>query len=139
MATARGVAKPSKAVLSSPINFSMAIARRFQGIPDAYGYGDEAVRKLEKITGLVKGMEVAGKKFAYGFYDGITGVVTQPIRGAKENGFLGAMHGAGWNVARKIFPRNFNSIPRSSIVFRGDILCATLASYLIGVDENDST
>jgi hypothetical protein len=34
----------------------------------------------------------------YGFYDGITGLVTQPIRGAQENGAIGAIAGIGKGV-----------------------------------------
>jgi hypothetical protein len=34
----------------------------------------------------------------YGFYDGITGLVTQPIRGAQENGTIGAIAGIGKGV-----------------------------------------
>ena len=71
----------------------MGIARGFQSIPVAYG--DLTVRRPEKVTGVVKGVEVAAKELAYGFYDGVTGVVTQPIKGAKENRLLGTVEGAG--------------------------------------------
>ncbi len=33
------------------------------------------------------------QELAYGFYDGITGLVTQPIRGAREGGAIGAVAG----------------------------------------------
>jgi hypothetical protein len=33
------------------------------------------------------------QELACGFYDGITGVVTQPIRGAQENGAIGVCAG----------------------------------------------
>jgi hypothetical protein len=75
----------------------MGIARGFQSLPIAYG--DTTVRKPEKVTGMLKGIEVGSKELAYGFYDGITGVVTQPIRGAKDKGavglFRGLIHGLG--------------------------------------------
>ena len=38
------------------------------------------------------------QELAFGFYDGITGVVTQPINGAKENGVIGAVTGIGKGV-----------------------------------------
>lgn len=38
------------------------------------------------------------QELAYGFYDGITGLVTQPIRGAQENGAIGAIAGIGKGV-----------------------------------------
>jgi len=33
------------------------------------------------------------QSFGYGFYDGITGIVTQPMKGAKEGGALGFAKG----------------------------------------------
>lgn len=38
------------------------------------------------------------QELAYGFYDGITGLVTQPIRGAQEAGVIGAIAGVGKGV-----------------------------------------
>lgn len=62
------------------MHFSMGIARGFQSIPIAYG--DTTLRKPEKVSGVLKGLEVGSKELAYGFYDGIAGLVTQPMRGA---------------------------------------------------------
>jgi hypothetical protein len=38
------------------------------------------------------------QQFAYGFYDGISGVVTQPLEGARENGVLGFATGVGKGI-----------------------------------------
>jgi hypothetical protein len=38
------------------------------------------------------------QELAYGFYDGITGLVTQPVRGAQERGVVGAIAGIGKGV-----------------------------------------
>jgi hypothetical protein len=38
------------------------------------------------------------QELAYGFYDGITGLVTQPILGAQKNGAIGAIAGVGKGV-----------------------------------------
>ena len=35
------------------------------------------------------------QEFGYGLYDGITGLVTQPIRGARKEGVTGALKGFG--------------------------------------------
>lgn len=35
------------------------------------------------------------RDFGKGLFHGLTGVVTQPIRGAKNEGFVGALKGAG--------------------------------------------
>ena len=132
LATATGIGRLTKAVLESPLHFSMGIARGFQNIPIAYG--DTTVRKPEKVTGIKSGMEVAYKvtyplsspflpsliiylpnvhngcerpliyasdmkqELAYGFYDGITGVVTQPLHGAKEDGVVGLVKGIGFGL-----------------------------------------
>lgn len=51
------------------------------------------MREPEKVTSLLKGIEVGSKELMYGFYDGITGVVTQPIQGAKKSGAVGFTKG----------------------------------------------
>ncbi|KDN42537.1 hypothetical protein RSAG8_06680, partial [Rhizoctonia solani AG-8 WAC10335] len=57
-------------------------------------YGGE-VRESKKVTGFVSGMAEGGKGFAYGFYDGITDLVRQPVKGYKEKGALGVVTGFG--------------------------------------------
>ncbi|CAE6427212.1 unnamed protein product [Rhizoctonia solani] len=42
-------------------------------------------------SGFVEG----GKGFAYGFYDGVVGLVADPVKGFKEKGALGAAVGVG--------------------------------------------
>jgi hypothetical protein len=88
---ATGVGRLSKAMLYSPMHFSMGIARGFQSIPIAYG--DRLAREPELVTGLFKGMEVGSKELVYGFYDGISGVVTQPIQGGRQSGAAGFAKG----------------------------------------------
>ncbi|KAI9167696.1 Sterol 3-beta-glucosyltransferase [Paramyrothecium foliicola] len=57
-------------------------------------YGDE-VKDHGKVKDWQSGGVVAAKNFAHGFYDGVTGVVTQPYKGAKAEGALGFLKGAG--------------------------------------------
>jgi hypothetical protein len=40
-------------------------------------------------------LKAAGKGLGLGFYDGISGLVTQPIKGAKEGGGAGFIKGVG--------------------------------------------
>lgn len=115
LATVSGIGKISKACLSTPLYFSMGIARGFQYIPIAYG--DRTVRRPEKVDGIQTGMRVAIsvrtfcfrnpsktyclyflKQFSYGFYDGISGVVTQPLKCARESGALGLVAGLGKGI-----------------------------------------
>lgn len=51
------------------------------------------MRPTQKITGLQSGLKAAGKGLSLGLYDGITGLVTQPIKGAKEDGAAGFIKG----------------------------------------------
>ena len=56
---------------------------------------DADSKKQNKPGNVVTGLGYGGKEFIVGFYDGITGVVTQPYKGAKENGVKGALKGVG--------------------------------------------
>jgi len=56
------------------------------------------VRPEARVTGFHSGLKAAGKEFSYGVYDGITGLVTQPIKGAKQGGAAGALKGLGRGI-----------------------------------------
>ena len=87
----RNAAHVAEAVLKIPMDLSSSIAQGFHNAPRLYG--DHTVRASENITGFQSGIKAAGKDLALGFYDGISGFVTQPIRGAKENGVAGLLSG----------------------------------------------
>jgi hypothetical protein len=38
------------------------------------------------------------QEFGFGFYDGITGLVTQPLRGAEKEGAAGLLKGIGKGI-----------------------------------------
>lgn len=57
-------------------------------------YGGE-VYDPGAVTDWKSGGMAAGKNFAHGMTEGIAGIVTQPIKGAKKDGALGAAKGAG--------------------------------------------
>lgn len=82
--------------LKSPMDFTMSLAQGFHNAPKLYG--DDTVRKSEKITGIGSGVTAAGKEFGYGFFDGITGLVTQPLAGAKKEGVAGFFKGAAKGI-----------------------------------------
>ena len=44
------------------------------------------------------GLKAAGEEFSYGIYDGFTGLVTQPYRGARDNGPIGFIKGTGMGL-----------------------------------------
>ncbi|KAI1171976.1 hypothetical protein F4777DRAFT_582352 [Nemania sp. FL0916] len=62
-------------------------------------YGDKTAREWPEITGFRSGCTAGGKSLFYGFYDGITGVVMLPYKGAKGAGLkglgIGILHGIG--------------------------------------------
>jgi hypothetical protein len=57
--TVKSVGRLSKALLTTPLHFSMGIARGFQNIPIAYG--DTMVRRPGEVSGVVSGVEVGFK------------------------------------------------------------------------------
>ncbi|ETS84585.1 hypothetical protein PFICI_02610 [Pestalotiopsis fici W106-1] len=82
--------------VKSPMNFCMGLARGFRNAPKLYN--DETVRRPEKVTSFETGLKVAGKEFGLGLYDGISGLVTQPIRGAQKEGGMGFLKGFGKGI-----------------------------------------
>ncbi|KAM0795599.1 hypothetical protein BDR22DRAFT_870272 [Usnea florida] len=82
--------------LKSPMDFTLGLARGFHNAPKLYG--DESVRQADKVTGLQSGLKAAGKEFGFGFYDGISGLVTQPLEGAKKEGVAGLIKGFGKGI-----------------------------------------
>ncbi|CAI4219252.1 unnamed protein product [Parascedosporium putredinis] len=83
--------------VKSPMNFCLGLAKGFRNVPKLYN--DETVRPTEKVTGLASGVKVAGKEFGLGLYDGISGLVTQPLKGAEKEGGIGFVKGFGKGVS----------------------------------------
>lgn len=73
----------------------MNVARGFHNAPKLYG---DEVRSTERITDFSSGLRAAAKGFAYGFGDGISGLVTQPLKGAREEGATGFIKGFGKGI-----------------------------------------
>jgi hypothetical protein len=78
------------------MNFCLGLAKGFRNIPKLYN--DDTVRPAEKITGISSGLKVAGKEFGLGLYDGISGLVTQPLKGAEKEGAAGLVKGVGKGI-----------------------------------------
>ncbi|KAL1962950.1 hypothetical protein VTN77DRAFT_9046 [Rasamsonia byssochlamydoides] len=89
----KGMGRIVEVGLKTPLDFTMGIAKGFRNAPRLYG--DDTVRQQDKITGFHSGVKTATKELGLGFYDGITGIVTQPIRGAKKDGVGGFFKGIG--------------------------------------------
>jgi len=90
------IIKDLKHLANLPRELTVGLARGFHNAPKLYG--DDTVRKHEKITDLRTGLKGAGKELGFGLYDAFTGVVTQPINGAKKQGLLGFFKGLGKGI-----------------------------------------
>ncbi len=75
------------------MDLSLAIAQGFHNAPRLYG--DTTVRTPIRVSGIQSGLRAAGEEFAFGIYDGVTGLFLQPYNGAKERGVLGFVQGLG--------------------------------------------
>ncbi|KAL9104167.1 MAG: hypothetical protein Q9163_000866 [Psora crenata] len=92
----KGIGRIVGAGVKSPMDFTLGIARGFHNAPRLYG--DQSVRQADKITGLQSGLVAAGKEFGYGFFDGISGLITQPLEGARKEGVAGLVKGFGKGI-----------------------------------------
>ncbi|KAF2726205.1 glycosyltransferase family 1 protein [Polychaeton citri CBS 116435] len=97
----RGLKESGKAFLTMPNDLHVAIAQGFHNAPRLWG--DATVRKPVKITGFRTGWKAARREFGYGIYDGVTGLVTQPVGGWKDGEtvpakFLGVGAGIGKGI-----------------------------------------
>ena len=93
---ATGVGLTASAIAMAPVDLSLALAQGFHNAPRLYG--DDTVRKPVRITGIRSGLRASRKEFVYGVYDGFTGVVLLPVRGAKQDGVAGLVKGTGMGL-----------------------------------------
>ncbi|KAK4626648.1 Sterol 3-beta-glucosyltransferase UGT80A2 [Fulvia fulva] len=94
--TGKGVNRIIGAGLKSPMDFTMNLSKGFRNAPKLYG--DTTVRPAEKVTDLKSGLRAATKEFGFGMYDGITGLVSQPVKGAAKEGAAGFFKGIGKGI-----------------------------------------
>ncbi|KAH7082174.1 hypothetical protein FB567DRAFT_99881 [Paraphoma chrysanthemicola] len=91
-----GFRKTGAAIARFPMNFTLALTQGFHNAPRLYG--DETVRRPPRVTGFHSGLRAGRDELVYGVMDGVTGIVTQPIRGAKQRGVIGAARGVGFGI-----------------------------------------
>ncbi|KAL5619477.1 hypothetical protein FOVSG1_001699 [Fusarium oxysporum f. sp. vasinfectum] len=94
--TGKGVGRVVTTGARTPMNFCLGLARGFRNMPRLYN--DDTIRPVEKVTGVGSGIVVAGKEFGYGLFDGVTGLVTQPLKGAEKEGVQGLVKGFGKGI-----------------------------------------
>lgn len=72
------------------VDIPHAAAEGFRQVPRLYG---EQPKEYGTVKGWKSGAMVGGKNFVDGMTDGFSGLVTQPVKGAKEKGVFGAAKG----------------------------------------------
>jgi hypothetical protein len=92
----RGTVKTASALVRTPVDLTVALAQGFHNAPRLYG--DDTVRRPTRVTGIRSGLRAARHEFVYGIYDGWTGVVRLPYRGARDDGVRGFVSGVGMGL-----------------------------------------
>ena len=91
-----GALRVVKATTRAPGTFAASMAQGAHNMPQMWG--DTKVRPAGKVTGMGSGAVEGCKELVLGVYDGISGVFTQPIHGAIEDGPAGFVKGVGKGV-----------------------------------------
>jgi hypothetical protein len=74
------------------VDMPLAVSEGLRNAPRLYG-GE--VYDPGRVTDWKSGGAAAGKNFVHGLVEGFGGIVTEPVKGAKKDGALGAAKGAG--------------------------------------------
>ena len=94
--TSKGFGRIVKAAVQSPMELSVSITEGFHNAPKLWG--DDTVRPQQQVSDFKSGAKAVGKEFAFGWYDGVTGLVTQPWKGAQKEGTSGFLKGIGKGI-----------------------------------------
>lgn len=78
------------------VDIPLAITEGMRSVPRHFGTD---VRDHGRVTDAKSGAAVAGKTFAWGFVDGLSDLVMEPVRGAGKEGAVGAVKGFGKGAA----------------------------------------
>lgn len=78
------------------VDMPLATTEGFRNIPKLYG---EEVKNHGEVTGIVSGLQVAGKNFAHGIVDGFSDPFKQTYEHGKKEGALGYAKGFGKGMA----------------------------------------
>jgi hypothetical protein len=92
----KGIGRFATALTTGPMEIALSMNKGLYNLPKAWG--DDTVRHPDRVTGFRSGFKAAGKDFGLGWYDGITGLVTQPWKGAQRDGASGFFKGVGKGV-----------------------------------------
>ncbi|KAJ5153739.1 uncharacterized protein N7500_009178 [Penicillium coprophilum] len=85
-----------KNILWLPTDLTLSMSKGFHNAPRIYH--DQMITELPKVIGIRSGLAAARIEFRDGFYYGITGLITQPRYGAKQEGAKGVFKGIGKGI-----------------------------------------
>jgi hypothetical protein len=94
--TSKGLGRIVKAIVQGPMDISVSFTKGLHNVPKLLG--DDTVRPQEQVSDFKSGARAAGREFGLGWYDGVTGLFTQPWRGAQKEGVGGFFKGIGRGV-----------------------------------------
>ncbi|KAJ5937623.1 Sterol 3-beta-glucosyltransferase UGT80B1 [Penicillium verhagenii] len=83
-------------VIWLPTDLALSMSKGFHNAPKLYH--DRTVKSTPKVKGVRSGFRAAGREFRDGWYDGVTGLVTQPRYGYKNKGTKGMFKGIGKGI-----------------------------------------
>jgi hypothetical protein len=92
----KGATVATIAVLRPPMDFLLALTRGFKNAPKLYG--DDTVCSTNNVYNFKSGVATASRDLGLGCFDGVTGLVTQPYRGATKHGLRGFPAGVGKGI-----------------------------------------
>ncbi|KAK7184472.1 hypothetical protein DPSP01_012660 [Paraphaeosphaeria sporulosa] len=88
--TYKGCRKIVETCIKTPMIYTHSLTRGFHNTPKLYG---ENLRTREEVFDLKSGLVVGGKTLVLGTYDGIKDFFWMPVKGAREEGVVGAGKG----------------------------------------------
>ncbi|WWC91963.1 uncharacterized protein L201_006916 [Kwoniella dendrophila CBS 6074] len=89
----KGIINTTTAIPRGMMNIVDNLYEGMENIPRMIG--SEEVREKGKVHDFESGVKEGAKGVFYGYWDGITGLVREPVEGAKKEGFVGAIKGMG--------------------------------------------
>jgi hypothetical protein len=103
------------------VDIPYACAEGFRAVPKLYG---EEVKDHGDVKDWSSGFEVAGKNFANGMVDGVTGLWTKPYEEGKSDGALGVVKGVGKGLLG--FGSKIASASLGLVAYPGQGICKSI-------------
>ncbi|PYH93363.1 UDP-glucose,sterol transferase [Aspergillus ellipticus CBS 707.79] len=79
-----------------PTDITLTLSRGFHNAPKLYH--DTLVEDTPRVMGVRSGLRAAGVELTHGIYNGVTGLVTQPMVEMEKSGGTGLLKGVGKGV-----------------------------------------